>query len=144
MNRKGFTLVEILIVVIILGILAAIVIPQFSEASNDARTSALNSDWQAATAQIELYRMQHNGHYPGSDYTSGSAVAVADWRLQLTSKTDVYGKVDASGKYGPYLSEFPSNPFVSDAAKAQAVTGGAGDGWAYVEATGKLTRNVTQ
>jgi len=38
-NSRGFTLVEILIVVIILGILAAIVIPQFSSASNDARRS---------------------------------------------------------------------------------------------------------
>ena len=45
-RRAGFTLVEILIVVIILGILAAIVIPQFTNASQDARESSLLSQLQ--------------------------------------------------------------------------------------------------
>lgn len=142
MNRQGFTLVEILIVVIILGILAAIVIPQFTEASNDARTSALNSDWQSVTAQIELYRMQHLGKYPGDDWTTGSAVA-EDMRDQLTQKTTTAGAV-GSGSLGPYLSAFPSNPFVSDPTDAIAIGGLAGEGWGYDKVTGKLTRNVTQ
>ena len=43
-RKKGFTLVEILIVVIILGILAAIVIPQFANASGDARTTNLRAN----------------------------------------------------------------------------------------------------
>ena len=42
-KNRGFTLVEILIVVIILGILAAIVIPQFTSASSDARNSSVAS-----------------------------------------------------------------------------------------------------
>jgi prepilin-type N-terminal cleavage/methylation domain-containing protein len=45
-SRKGFTLVEILIVVIILGILAAIVIPQFTQASTEARLSNLKTNLQ--------------------------------------------------------------------------------------------------
>ena len=51
-NRKGFTLVEILIVVIILGILAAIVIPQFTSASSDARQSSLTSQLQTLRSQV--------------------------------------------------------------------------------------------
>ena len=51
MKNKGFTLVEILIVVIILGILAAIVIPQFTQASNDARESSLSSELQTVRSQ---------------------------------------------------------------------------------------------
>src|ERR1017187_3807990 len=72
-KNKAFTLVEILIVVIILGILAAIVIPQFTEASNDARISALQSDLQTCRSQFELYKVQHLENYPqaivGSDST---------------------------------------------------------------------------
>src|SRR5579862_3947251 len=66
MQRKsrGFTLVEILIVVIILGILAAIVIPQFTNASNDARKSNLSSQLQTLRAQIELYKLQHKETVP--------------------------------------------------------------------------------
>src|SRR5512135_232345 len=58
--RKGFTLIEILIVVIILGILAAIVIPQFTNASNDAKVSSVQTTVQSVQAQLELYKFQTN------------------------------------------------------------------------------------
>src|SRR5437868_6507714 len=58
-RASGFTLVEILIVVIILGILAAIVIPQFTSASQDARKNSLTSQLQTIKAQTELARLQH-------------------------------------------------------------------------------------
>ena len=62
--KKGFTLVEILIVVVILGILAAIVIPQFTEASTEAKTSSLVSDLQTVRAQIQMYKIQHLDQLP--------------------------------------------------------------------------------
>jgi prepilin-type N-terminal cleavage/methylation domain-containing protein len=98
MTRKntGFTLVEILIVVIILGILAAIVIPQFTEASNDARVSAVVSDLQTVRSQIELFKVQHLDQYPGSvngaAIPSGAALVAA-----MTSKTNNTGAIDAAG-----------------------------------------------
>ena len=67
--RKGFTLVEILIVVVILGILAAIVIPQFTNASTAAKASSVLSQLQTLRSQIELYKNQHNNEYPTSDGT---------------------------------------------------------------------------
>ena len=102
MKRKAFTLVELLIIVIILGILAAVVIPQFSDASTDARLSSLTTNLQTIRGQLDLYRLQHNGSYPGQ------ATVVN----QMTQKTDVDGTVNAaSGKYGPYLQRIPNNPF---------------------------------
>ena len=55
--KRAFTLIEILIVVVILGILAAIVIPQFTDASQQASTSSLQSQLQTIRAQVELAQM---------------------------------------------------------------------------------------
>ena len=62
--KRGFTLVEILIVVVILGILAAIVIPQFTQASTEAKENSLCSNLQSLRSQIELYKCQHNDTAP--------------------------------------------------------------------------------
>ena len=71
-NRKGFTLIEILIVVIILGILAAIVIPQFTNASKEAKQSSLVTMVQSLRSQIALFKLQHNDYLPGKAPVVGS------------------------------------------------------------------------
>src|SRR3982750_3933375 len=95
-NKRGFTLVEILIVVIILGILAAIVIPQFTNASQDARKNSLTSQLQTIRSQVELYKLQHRDKLP--DVT-------ASWD-KLTKKTDEDGSLTNADptllKFGPY------------------------------------------
>ena len=58
-RSSGFTLVEVLIVVVIMAVLAATIIPQFSSATNDAKTSALTFDLQSIRSQIELYKLHH-------------------------------------------------------------------------------------
>ena len=68
-RRGGFTLIEILIVVVILGILAAIVIPQFTDAAQDANVSSARSQLQSMRSQIELYRVQNNGTAPANPWT---------------------------------------------------------------------------
>jgi general secretion pathway protein G len=101
-RKKGFTLVEILIVVVILGILAAIVIPQFSEASSEARNSSVQSNLQMVRSQIELYKIQHNDFLPGGQGTSTFFEA-------LTEKTDITGSMSGTDDYGPYMQSFPVN-----------------------------------
>src|SRR5256885_12464599 len=98
LQRRGFTLVEILIVVIILGILAAIVIPQFTNASQDARESALLSQLQTLRSQVELYKLQHHDTLPNI-----VGASPACWTA-LTTKTDSYGAASAAAKaFGPYM-----------------------------------------
>lgn len=110
-NNKGFTLVEILIVVIILGILAAIVIPQFSNASTDAKKNSLSSQLQTMRSQFELYKLQHNDQLPSKLAAPGLHGAdPLDWD-QMTGQTDVSGTAGTVGaqKYGPYLQQIPAN-----------------------------------
>ena len=144
--NKGFTLVEILIVVIILGILAAIVIPQFTEASNDARVSALVSDLQTVRSQIELYKIQHLDNFPGMN--DGTWVSTADFVTDLTTKTSLAGV--AGTDYGPYLQKFPTNPFndsavVRDATGADDPNSESGtDGWWFNPTTGNFGVNTDE
>ena len=132
MKRKsGFTLVEILVVVVILGILAAIVIPQYTDASTEVKTSALSADLRRVRTQLELYKFQHNGQLPAVTGEAG-----ADFERRMTTTTDANG--NASPDYGPYIQRIPVNPFNNlntiriDGAAAGANT----EGWRFDTPTG--------
>ena len=78
--KRGFTLIEILIVVVILGILAAIIVPQFTNAAQDAGVSSARSQLQTLRSQVELYRVQNNGAVPADGYTgSVNSAGAGPW-----------------------------------------------------------------
>jgi len=115
-HRSGFTLVEILIVVIILGILAAIVIPQFTEASSQAKLNSMTSDLQTVRSQIQLYKVQHNDNVP----TAATFVA------QMTTCTKVDGTAGTLNvDFGPYMQTIPNNPFTNTNTVGGTATAGA-------------------
>jgi len=123
--NQGFTLVEILIVVVILGILAAVVIPQFTSASESARAASLANQLQTARSQIELYQVQHNGNYP-----NGGSGAI-EWS-KMTQKTDISGDTGASTTpYGPYFQEAPANPLAPSDVDDTSVSTGNGSAWKW-------------
>lgn len=143
-RSAGFTLIEILIVVVIMAVLAATIIPQFSSSTNDAKTSTLQFNLHTLRSQIELYKLNHNGAVP----------AITNGLLpQLTSSTDVNGNIGASGTsfpFGPYiLGDMPTNPF--DGHNTVTDTGGvfpptattSAGGWLYCSPTGQIAPNTT-
>lgn len=140
--QAGFTLVELLIVVIILGILAAVVIPQFSTASTEAREAALMTDLAALRNAIELYRVQHKEIYPG---TIGGVTNWANFVTHMTTQTDIDG--NAGADYGPYLrTGVPRNPFNNlSTGIIGAIPGVANDasGWYYDDSTGEIRANTS-
>ncbi len=113
---KGFTLVEILIVVIILGILGVMIIPQFSSATESARAAMLMDDLRMMRSQMEVFKAQHRGVPPGfPDGDTAQAPTEAAVRAHITQSSTSAGATAAVGTdgypYGPYMKEIPANPF---------------------------------
>ena len=124
--RSGFTLVEILIVVVILGILAAIVIPQFTNASEQAKESSLVSDLQTMRSQIELYKAQHKGVVPG---TTGTSTTPEQALTGLTTINGAHADAPGDGVYGPYMQKLPKNPFTDGRGINGVEADGSPQGW---------------
>lgn len=161
--QRGFTLVELLIVVIILAILAAIVIPQFTSATADAQESALDANLAGLRSAIELYKVQHNNKYPGAVAATGATCTVGTAGTgainteqavidQLTKYSSAAGTTcsgaDPTTLLGPYLRKgIPADPITNSAAIAVATAGiplapaAATGGWAYDVKTGQLVMN---
>ncbi len=146
MNSKrssGFTLIEIMIVVVILAVLAATIIPQFSTSVSDSKVSAMQTNLQSLRTQIQLYSLQHNGAFP--TLTAGSIP-------QLLANTDVNGNTGTGTgfPYGPYIqTQIPvnpvdGNPTVTATAVFPPTAATSAGGWLYDAATGQVAPNDTQ
>ncbi|MGE3107919.1 MAG: type II secretion system protein [Phycisphaerales bacterium] len=119
--RKAFTLVEILIVVVILGILAAIVVPQFTSASQEAQAGNVATQLQTIRSQIELFRVKNNGNYPPSMIAGGANA----WDDLLPT---------AGGGNAEYMRTAPVNPRTSSSSVVLGADLSASDpaeGWIF-------------
>ena len=131
-KSKAFTLIEILIVVVILGILAAIVVPQFTKASEDAQVGNVQTQLQTIRSQIELYRVKNNGIYP--DF---SALATGGWGDATPGALPA-----VAGLLGPdYMKTAPVNPRTNSnviVAGTDHTSGAANNGWVWNDTTKTL------
>ena len=146
-NRRGFSLIELVIVVVIIGIIAAIAIPRMSRGAEGAAESALIADLAVMRNAIDLYATEHTGTYP----------TLAAFVAQMTTYTDDAGSAqatkDSTHIYGPYLRKMPSLPIgthkgdagLAAPANVPPTTGDesatAGVGWLYDQATGQIWAN---
>ena len=128
-------MVEVLIVVVIMAVLAATIIPQFSDSTRDAKRNTAIFNLHTLRNQIQLYKSQHDGKVPSVTL------------IELTSKTDAQGNVGTTATfvYGPYVTSVPDNPITGSnkiTATATnpptAATGAADAGWLYHVATGNM------
>ncbi len=143
---KAFTLVEILIVVVILGILAAIVIPQFTNASQEAQTGNIQTQLQTLRNQVELFRVRNNGDVP---VIVGDQDASFEDMLAGIGNTFTLADDNSFGReQQPYTRSRPLNPRngrneVTESADPRADAAGApadpdGTGWFYNSTTGEI------
>jgi len=107
-NKRGFSLVELVIVVVIIGVIAAIAVPRISRGAKGAGESAVKGSLQAIRNAIDMYAAEHQGALPGAN---GLEPTLLD---QLTKVTNAAGTpgTGAGFIYGPYLRRGFSPPQV--------------------------------
>jgi general secretion pathway protein G len=98
-RASGFTLIEILVVIVILGILAALIVPRVMDRPDQARVVAARSDIAAIMSALKLYRLD-NGAYPS-----------ADQGLAALTKKPERGEIPRNWKAGGYLEKLPVDPW---------------------------------
>ena len=95
----GFTLIEVLVVVVILSILAALIVPKIMDRPDEARIIAAKNDIRATISALKLYRLD-NGTYPSTEQGLGSLV-----------KKPEAGDIPRNWKSGGYLDRLPKDPW---------------------------------
>jgi general secretion pathway protein G len=129
--RSAFTLIELLIVVVILAILAAVMTPFFVDATGDSKMGAAVTNLWTIREQLQLYKAQHQGLPPDPALSN------------LLRKTDING--NAGGNFGPYLYAIPLNPLTNkntvnptSSNPPATATSGSDRGWLYHAASGNI------
>jgi len=91
MERKGFTLIELMIVIAIIIILAAIAIPNYLRMTERAKVSAIESDMKAIATALETYNTDWT-QYPVGDWPACKAELTGTGTLNVSGKTTVTGE----------------------------------------------------
>lgn len=139
-KRAAFTLVEILIVVVIMAVLAATIIPQFTSSTKDAQESTAIFNLQALRSQIELYKAQHGGTPP-------AALVNLTYRSDSSGSTGTSGASPTTYPLGPYMLRLPENPLNNQSAAdaiatyPPAAAGASTAGWLYHSTSGNIYIN---
>jgi len=98
-HQRGFTLIEIMVVVVILGILAAIIIPKISDRPEQARRTKAIMDIKSIETALSLYQMD-NGSYPSTEQG-----------LEALVEKPTTGRIPVGYKEGGYLKKVPLDPW---------------------------------
>jgi general secretion pathway protein G len=101
-SSNGFTLIEILVVVVILSVLAVLIVPRIMDRPDEARAIAAKSDVRAIISALKLYKLD-SGVYPSTEQG-----------LQALVKKPETGEIPRNWKSSGYLDRMPRDPWKND------------------------------
>ena len=122
-SKRGFSLVELVIVIVILGIIAAIAIPRISSGSKNAGESALKANLATLRNAIDWYYTEHHNTFPGvktdgSNAASSSGAFISQLSKYSNSAGVISNDKDSAFPYGPYIrGDFPNVAVGANAGK---------------------------
>ena len=105
LNRQGFTLVELLIVIIVIAVLAAIAIPKFVNSSARSKEASLHADLKLVRNAIQLFQ-NDTGCYPAVITDLAATAAPASGK----DSTGAVYTITAANWKGPYMTSVPNDP----------------------------------
>ena len=94
---RGFTLIELMVVVVIIGVLAALIVPNVLDRTDDARVTAARTDVNSLMQALKLYKLD-NQRYPS-----------ADQGLEALVRKPTAGQVPPNWR--PYMEKLPTDPW---------------------------------
>ncbi len=135
---KGFTLVEILIVVVILGILAAIVVPQFTNAANESRVGNVATQVSTIETQLELYAARNNGVYPALSNQASWEVLVEEGYFKAIPRNPFTNGITVTARDAADFVDADGAPItvIYEGIPTNA------DGWFYDVGTGNIAAHA--
>ncbi|MEM9559596.1 MAG: prepilin-type N-terminal cleavage/methylation domain-containing protein [Planctomycetota bacterium] len=141
--RRAFSLIELVIVVVILGVIAAIAVPRMGSAAETAKANRLVGDLRTLQEAADRYTAEHWGKNPGVD-TAGSPVSAATLVGRLVGTSDEDGTLAGDGIYGPYLRTLPANAVngKSRVIVGTAIASPSTYGWRFNPQTGSFTASA--
>ncbi|MBL0869538.1 MAG: prepilin-type N-terminal cleavage/methylation domain-containing protein [Phycisphaerales bacterium] len=139
-RNAAFTLIELVIVVVIIGILAAIAVPRMSRGAAAASDSALVGNLTQIRNALEMFQAEHGGTYPALAKVTDALTQYSDTTLTTVqdSKDESKGVI-----FGPYLRAVPPLPVGPHRGKTAFVAAIDGNGgWVYDDTKGIVKANV--
>lgn len=127
LSKKAFTLIELLIVVAIIAILAAIAVPNFLEAQTRAKITRGKADMRSMGTALEMYRLD-NGAYPYGDYSVFGCIRITTPVAYIASlPKDPFIPLEPWHDYSPYYFYFSASPTGDDPNAVAAWSGFVAD-----------------
>ncbi len=141
MKRKGFTLIELMVVIATIGLLAAIALPKFSDVTSQAKAANVQGNLANVRTSIGLFYAQTEAYpdFYGDDATEGDLSGVSDTGIngEEIYFTDVYSKSE--------MVSTPSSELITSRESTWnniTITKGKNGGWYYITSTGTITADL--
>jgi prepilin-type N-terminal cleavage/methylation domain-containing protein len=143
-SPRAFSLIELVMVVAIIGIIAAIAVPRLASASERARQRQVEANAAILQRAVDLYAAEHAERTPAHRPDGSVSDDALEFIRRLMGKTSDTGALSPTGLFGPYLKSWPRNPYtICRLIRIDGPDGAKNCAWRFHSASGRITPDHT-